>query len=106
MLFKKGVLENLTIFTGKHLCWSLWRPDGHATLLKMTPTQVFSQDYCKIFSNSLFYRTRPLAASEDEQNIKNNFLEIHYFEHAPAIQSEYLEFIDTVSQQILQFNFG
>ena len=23
MLFKKGVLKNFTIFTGKHLCWSL-----------------------------------------------------------------------------------
>ena len=67
---------------------------------------MFSCEYCKIFNNSLFYRTRLLADSEDKQNIKYNFLEIHYLEHAPAIQSEYLAFIDAVSQQISPFNFG
>ena len=34
-----------------------------ATLLKKTPAQVFSCEYGKIFKNSFFYRTSPLAAS-------------------------------------------
>ena len=46
-LFKIGVLKNFAIFTGKHLYWSL-------SLLKETPTQMFSSAYCKIFKNSFF----------------------------------------------------
>ena len=50
---EKAVLKNFSIFTGKHLCWSFfliqlqaWRP---AILLKETPTQVFSCEFCEIF---------------------------------------------------------
>ena len=32
--------------------------------LKETPTQVFSCEYCKIFKNSFFHRTTPVAASD------------------------------------------
>ena len=43
---KKKVLKNFRIFTGKHLCWSLLLMKIQAfkpvTLLKETPTQVFS----------------------------------------------------------------
>ena len=46
--FKIGVLKNYTIFTGKHLCWSLF------LIKKPTPTQVFSSEYCKIFKNTYF----------------------------------------------------
>ena len=55
MFFKIGVLKD------KHLCWSLF-------LIKLqffkkeTPTQVISCKYCKIFRNSFFYRTPPVAA--------------------------------------------
>ena len=66
MFFRIGVLKNFAIFTGKHLCRSLfliklqcWRP---ATLLKRDSTQVFSCEYCKIFKNTFFYRT-PLVAT-------------------------------------------
>ena len=55
MFFKIGVLENFSIFTGKHLCWSLF--------LKETPTQVFSCEYCEFFKNNFFYRTPMVAAS-------------------------------------------
>ena len=46
VFYKKAVLKNFVIFTGKHLCWSLF-------LIK-TPIQVFSCEYCKIFKNNYF----------------------------------------------------
>ena len=65
---KKGVCRNLTKFTGKHLCQSLFfnkvagmRP---ATLLKKeTLAQVFSCEFCEISKNTLFYRTYLVVAS-------------------------------------------
>ena len=45
---KEAALKDFTIFTGKHLCWSLF-------LIKLqlyekeTLTQLFSSEYCKIF---------------------------------------------------------
>ena len=58
MFFKTAAFKNLAIFTGKHLCWSFfliksqtWRP---AILLKKSPTQVLSCEYCEIFKNSFF----------------------------------------------------
>ena len=50
---EKSVLKNFAIFTGKHLRWSLllidFRASRPATFFKVTPTQVFSCEYCKIF---------------------------------------------------------
>ena len=50
------VFKNFANFTGKHLCWSFFftklqafRP---ATLLKETPTQVFSCEICEIHKNT------------------------------------------------------
>ena len=58
VLCKKAVLKNLAIFTGKALCWSPFLIEWHAwraaILLKETPTQVFSCDYCKIFKSTYF----------------------------------------------------
>ena len=52
------VLKHFTVFTWKHLCWSFFliklkalRPE---TLLKQTPTQVFSCEYCSVFKNNFF----------------------------------------------------
>ena len=66
MFFKVGVLKSYAIFTGKHLRWShFWikfqsfRP----ATLKVTPTMVLFCEYCKIFKNSFFHRTPPVAAS-------------------------------------------
>ena len=70
---EKLVLKNFAIFTGKHLHCSLFfkklqafRP---ATLLKETPTQVLSSEYCKVFKNTNFeehFRTAAsVAANED-----------------------------------------
>ena len=50
---KKGVLENFTKFTGKHLCQSLF-------LIKLQASdvflgiQVFSYEYYEVFKNSFF----------------------------------------------------
>ena len=52
---KRGIFQNFTKFTGKHLCWSLfsiklqaWRPP------KETPIQAFSYEICEIFKNTFF----------------------------------------------------
>ena len=50
MFFEIGVLENSAIFTGKHLCWSLF-------LIKLTPetrAQVLYCKCCEIFKNTFF----------------------------------------------------
>ena len=54
MFFKRHVLKNFTIFTGKHLCWSL---------KKETLTQMFFCVLSEISKNTLFYRTPSVAAS-------------------------------------------
>ena len=73
MFSKIGILKNLANFIGKHQCWSIflmkfqaWRP---ATLIKETPTRVFSCEICEIFKNTAFYRTPPVAASAQTQEI-------------------------------------
>ena len=66
MFFRIGALENFAIFKGKQLNWSLvlikTQTSRLATLLKKTPTQVFSFEYCGIFKNSFFDKTPPVAA--------------------------------------------
>ena len=59
MFFKIGVLNSFTNFVGKHLRWSL-RP---ATLLRRDSNTGYSSEINKIFTNTLFYRTPPVAAS-------------------------------------------
>ena len=53
MFFTTGVLKNFAIFTGKHLCWSLF----YQRYSKEIPTKVFSCKFCEIFKNMFFYRT-------------------------------------------------
>ena len=45
LLFKISVIKRFAIFTGKLLCWNL-------VLIKETPTQVFSCEYCEIFKSN------------------------------------------------------
>ena len=70
VLCKKGVPKNFAKFTGKHLCQSLFfnkvaglwpatllrKRLWHrlATLLKKTPAQVFSCEFCEILKNTFF----------------------------------------------------
>ena len=48
MFYKKTLLKNFVIFTGKHLYWGLF-----SILLKETLTQAaLSCEYCEIFINT------------------------------------------------------
>ena len=78
--FLKIVLKNFTIFTGKHLCWSLfliklqvWRP---ATLSKEALTQVFPCKYCEIFKSTYFQEHLRTTASN---NIIVFFVKVHFW---------------------------
>ena len=53
---KKLFLKNYAIFTGKHLCWSLFFlfPEGLQLYQKEAPIQVFSCEQCDIFKNTYF----------------------------------------------------
>ena len=64
-----SVLKNFAIFTGKHLCWSLFLRNLQvlkpASLLKRDFNKVFSCGYCEIFKNNFSYRTPLVASSGD-----------------------------------------
>ena len=51
-LFLKAALKNFAVFTGKHLCWSLFLIKF--IYQKESPTQMFFCEYCKIFKNTYF----------------------------------------------------
>ena len=60
-------LKNFANFTGKHHCLeSLFNKVAD---LKETPTQVFSSEMCEIFKDTFFYRTPPVAASDQTYEI-------------------------------------
>ena len=63
MFYKIGVFKYSAKFTGKYLRWSL-RPDSCDFIKIDTPTQVLYCEFFKIFKNTFFQRTPPLAASE------------------------------------------
>ena len=66
---KKGVLKNFAKFTRKHLGQSLFlnKVAGAACnfIIKETLAQAFSCEFCEIFKNTFFYRTPPVAASDN-----------------------------------------
>ena len=55
-------LKNVTIFIGKHLCWSILNKNTQL-YQKETPT-LFSCEYCKISKNSFFDRALLVAVPE------------------------------------------
>ena len=66
---KKALLKNIAIFTGKHLCWSLFLiklEDLRACnfIKRETSPQVFSRGHCKIFKN-IYFEEHPQAAASD-----------------------------------------
>ena len=71
MFSKLGILKNFANFTGKHLCWSFFliklRALRPTTLLKTDSKQVFFYEICELFKNNFFYRTPPVAASENNE---------------------------------------
>ena len=62
---KKDVLRNLTKFTGKHLCQSLFfnKVAGLRPVKNETLAQVFSCEFCEIPKNTFSYRKALVAAS-------------------------------------------
>ena len=66
---KKGVLRNVTKFTGKHLCQSLFfNKVAGLRLKKETLAQVFSSEFCDISKNTFLHRTPLVVASEDRDS--------------------------------------
>ena len=83
MFFKIDDLKRLSIFTGKHRCWSLFLINLITSVTQLyqkeTPTHGFSCEYCKAFQNSFLYRTPLVAASEFLTKLaKNNCKENHF----------------------------
>ena len=79
--FKIGVLKNSANFAGKDKCWSVFNKVAGLTLLKDTPTQVFSCEFYEIFKNTLFKRTPPVASSAqmlDKVLITPQFTDVIY----------------------------
>ena len=80
---KKGFLKNFAIFTGKHLCWSLFvtivqtfRP---ATLLKRDSNTWFADEIWEIFKNTyfeqhLFSTSIIIDFVENRKKVKNRWL--------------------------------
>ena len=52
MFYKKAVLKNFAILTGKHLCQSLFV--SYNFIKKETLAQGFSCEFCKIFKDTFF----------------------------------------------------
>ena len=51
MFYKKAVLKDYTIITGKHLCWSLFLIKFIKNFIKKRLQHVFSCENCEIFKN-------------------------------------------------------
>ena len=66
MFFKTGVLKSFAIFTGEHLCWSLFLIKMKASFLL---TEVFSCGYREVFKSTYLYRT-PTEATSISQDWK------------------------------------
>ena len=64
---EKAILKNFSIFTGKHLRWTLFfnRVAGlkPATVLKETPTKMFFCGYCENFKKTYFQEKLQTTAS-------------------------------------------
>ena len=94
MLFKIGVLKNFTIFTGKHLCWSLflikllrafsplpkyiWKPKSIITFLLEVFPKILIQDITRIHFNKRF------CGSKIAKNLSRFFLMLYEFFRVPT----------------------
>ena len=61
MFFKTGAFRNFPMFTGKHLCWNHFLIKLLKSYLKEASTQVFSCEFCEIFTKTLFDSKPPVA---------------------------------------------
>ena len=76
---KKAVHKKFGIFAGKNLCWILFliKLQVPATLLKKTPTQVYSCEYCEVFKKTYF--EKQLRTTHSDDSIWNSSLLFHWF---------------------------
>ena len=92
MFFKIGVLKNSAIFTGKHLCCSLFF-DKVAGLRPGTLIKKRLQHRCFLwilqnFKEQLIYRTPPVAASEPWRKVQIQFFAYKFSFFQPALISK------------------
>ena len=66
--YKKAIFKNFAIFTGKHLCWSLFLINFIKKRLQLT--QVFSWEYCKNFKNTYYKEHLQIRESIDRYSGK------------------------------------
>ena len=59
---EKAVLRNFSIFSGKHLCWSLFLIQA-CNFIKRDSNKVFSREYCEIFKNTYSKENLPRTTS-------------------------------------------
>ena len=59
---EKAVLRNFSIFSGKHLCWSLFLIQA-CNFIKRDSNKVFSCEYCEIFKNTYSKENLPRTTS-------------------------------------------
>ena len=70
MFYKKAVLKNFAIFTGKQLRWGLY-------LIKLE-ARLFSCEHCKIFKNTYSEEHLATAASEVSGEIAFASISLYY----------------------------
>ena len=73
VLWKKVFLKNLTNFTGKDLCWSLF------LMKSQDPTQMFSCEICEIFNNIYFEEHLRTTASKRRADIRWRPVSVNYY---------------------------
>ena len=64
MFFRIGVLRIFANFAATHLRWSLFLIKLQTFMLRY---QLFSCEICEIFRNTFFYRTPPVAVSDESK---------------------------------------
>ena len=82
VFIKKGVLRNVTKFTGKHPCQDLFLiklPETCNFIKKEILAQVFYCEFCEISKSTFLHRT-PLVAASDFHNILGSILGIRDIE--------------------------
>ena len=72
MFFITSVLKNFAIFTGEHLCWSLFLIKLQAcNFIKKRPQyRCFPVNIVKFLRTTFFYRTPPVATSKGRMFLK------------------------------------
>ena len=76
-VLKKGVLRNLTKFTGKYLCQSLLFNKVAGFIKKGSLAQGFSSEFCEISRNTFSYRTPQVTSSENTEIVNRSWSTWH-----------------------------